>query len=229
MSHSPAYLQIVNASAGSGKTYSLVKTYIKLLLQDEEENSDNRYAEILAMTFTNKAALEMKTRIIKALDELAYPDIHGDNYLRTIAEDTRLKKELIREKASRFLSGILHHYEDFHVMTIDKFNLRLIRSFSRDLDLPPDFEVVLNETPVACSIRLRSCVQQGAPISRDCSANAYGVPAGPGSDCPFHGVSAVGLQDASLLEPRRGFVSYPADPLAGSCADCSSYFTQSQA
>ena len=148
MSHSPAYLQIVNASAGSGKTYSLVKTYIKLLLQDEEENSDNRYAEILAMTFTNKAALEMKTRIIKALDELAYPDIHGDNYLRTIAEDTRLKKELIREKASRFLSGILHHYEDFHVMTIDKFNLRLIRSFSRDLDLPPDFEVVLNETPV---------------------------------------------------------------------------------
>lgn len=148
MSHSQSYLQIVNASAGSGKTYSLVKTYIKLLLQDNEDGSDSRYAEILAMTFTNKAALEMKTRIIKALDELAYPDLHGYGYLEIIASDTGLKKELIREKAGRFLSGILHHYEDFHVMTIDKFNLRLIRSFSRDLDLPPDFEVVLNETPV---------------------------------------------------------------------------------
>ncbi len=148
MAEKNAYLQVVNASAGSGKTYSLVKTYICLLLSDDGDNADRKYAEILAMTFTNKAALEMKTRIIKALDELAYPDVHHTGYIHTIAEETGLKTADIQEKSRHLLSGILHRYEDFHVMTIDKFNLRLIRSFSRDLNLPPDFEVVLNETPV---------------------------------------------------------------------------------
>lgn len=149
MSDTNAYLQIVNASAGSGKTYSLVKTYIHLLLTDEGDNADKKYTEILAMTFTNKAALEMKTRIIKALDELANPEVYPKSYyVDTIAYETGLKKEYIQAKSKRLLSGILHRYEDFYVMTIDKFNLRLIRSFSRDLDLPPDFEVVLNEVPV---------------------------------------------------------------------------------
>lgn len=148
MAEKNAYLQVVNASAGSGKTYSLVKTYICLLLSDDGDNADRKYAEILAMTFTNKAALEMKTRIIKALDELAYPDVHNTGYIQTIAEETGLKTDEIQEQSRHLLSGILHRYEDFHVMTIDKFNLRLIRSFSRDLNLPPDFEVVLNETPV---------------------------------------------------------------------------------
>ena len=137
-----SYLQVVNASAGSGKTFSLVKTYIQLLLSDEVE-SDFKFKEILAMTFTNKAALEMKTRIVKALDELAFPE--KSNYINQIAADTGLKKEVIQSRALSLLSGILHNYEDFYVMTIDKFNLRLIRSFSRDLDLPSDFEVVLNE------------------------------------------------------------------------------------
>lgn len=143
MPQTNSYLQVVNASAGSGKTFSLVKTYIRLLLLDEDAFSDRKYSEILAMTFTNKAALEMKTRILKALDELAYPE--KSDYINQIVADTGLKKEVVQKKAMGLLSGILHHYEDFHVMTIDKFNLRLIRSFSRDLDLPSDFEVVLNE------------------------------------------------------------------------------------
>lgn len=145
MAQNHKYLEVLNASAGSGKTYSLVKTYIYLLLTDEA-NTDSKYTEILAMTFTNKAALEMKTRIIKALDELA--NGKNDSYLKEIAEETALKEQEVVRKAKRLLSGILHRYEDFHVMTIDKFNLRLIRSFSRDLNLPPDFEVVLNETPI---------------------------------------------------------------------------------
>ncbi len=142
------YLKVVNASAGSGKTFSLVKTYIRLLLLDEGENALIKYTEILAMTFTNKAAIEMKTRIIKALDELAFPDFHQSDYIQTIVNETGLKSEVIQAKAQHYLSSILHRYEDFSVMTIDKFNLRLIRSFSRDLDLPPDFEVVLNEQQV---------------------------------------------------------------------------------
>jgi len=144
-----APLQVVNASAGSGKTYSLVKMYIHLLLVDFGEINERKYAEILAMTFTNKAAIEMKTRIIKALDMLAYPVVHqSEGYLNEIAKETNLKTHEVQIKAKRLLSSILHQYEDFNVMTIDKFNLRLIRSFSRDLDMPSDFEVVLNETPI---------------------------------------------------------------------------------
>lgn len=146
MKDTKKYLNVLNASAGSGKTYSLVETYVLLLLDDTD--SDSKYAEILAMTFTNKAALEMKTRIIKALDELAYNNIHKTSYLEKISKKTGLKEEWVEAKSRRLLSGILHHYEDFNVLTIDKFNLRLIRSFSRDLNLPPDFEVVINEVPI---------------------------------------------------------------------------------
>lgn len=65
-------MQILNASAGSGKTYNLVLTYLKLILG--EGRSAHTFAQIMAMTFTNKAALEMKNRIISALDLLSNPN-----------------------------------------------------------------------------------------------------------------------------------------------------------
>ena len=61
-------LQIMNASAGSGKTYNLVMSYLKLILGDK--SSPTQFSKIMAMTFTNKAAFEMKSRIIEALDLL---------------------------------------------------------------------------------------------------------------------------------------------------------------
>ncbi|MFZ9029041.1 MAG: UvrD-helicase domain-containing protein [Crocinitomicaceae bacterium] len=134
-------LKIFNASAGSGKTYRLVKEYIKLLL--DEEKSDHQFAHILAMTFTNKAALEMKERIIKALDEISRSA--NESLLDQLVEETTNDPAWITSKCKRILTQILHRYEDFHVMTIDKFNLRLIKSFSRDLDLPAEFEVIMNE------------------------------------------------------------------------------------
>src|SRR5690606_578748 len=129
-----------------GKTYSLVKSYIHILLTAEE--GFHKYSEIIAMTFTNKAALEMKTRIIKALDELSHPSIHGsksEHYAAEIARELGIEPTIVHSRARVVLNNILHRYEDFSVLTIDKFNLRLIRSFSRDLDLPVDFDVILNE------------------------------------------------------------------------------------
>jgi ATP-dependent exoDNAse (exonuclease V) beta subunit len=141
--------KILNASAGSGKTYNLVKEYILLLIHDEKDYT--RFSRIIAMTFTNKAALEMKTRIIKALDLLSYPDIYKEkssDYAIELGQELGINPEEVHVRAQRVLLNILHRYEDFFVMTIDKFNLKLIRSFSRDLDLPNDFEVILNETEV---------------------------------------------------------------------------------
>lgn len=140
---------ILNASAGSGKTYNLVKEYLLILLEEKKDLS--RFSRIIAMTFTNKAALEMKTRIIKALDELSYTtssNAKTDNFALDLAKNLSITPVEVRVRAKTVLQSILHRYEDFFVMTIDKFNLKLIRSFSRDLDLPSDFEVILNESEV---------------------------------------------------------------------------------
>jgi len=138
---------ILNASAGSGKTYNLVKEYLLILL--EEKNDLSRFSRIIAMTFTNKAALEMKTRIIKALDELSYTissNSKTDDFALDLAKSLSITSQEVRIRAKAVLQAILHRYEDFFVMTIDKFNLKLIRSFSRNLDLPSYFELIHNKT-----------------------------------------------------------------------------------
>jgi ATP-dependent helicase/nuclease subunit A len=61
-----AGLTIYRSSAGSGKTYTLVKEYLIIALQYPLQ-----FSRILAITFTNKATAEMKSRIIGTLDELS--------------------------------------------------------------------------------------------------------------------------------------------------------------
>jgi ATP-dependent exoDNAse (exonuclease V) beta subunit len=149
MPESTSPLLVLNASAGSGKTYSLVKQYMKMVLTDSANVL--QFSQIIAMTFTNKASLEMKTRILKALDELSHPALYGKkstDYAEELALEMGVTADDVHHRARKVLKNVLHRYEDLFVMTIDKFNLRLIRSFSRDLDLPNDFEVILNETEV---------------------------------------------------------------------------------
>ena len=61
-------IQILKASAGSGKTYNLAREYIRLLLTKKDPQA---YRHILAVTFTNKATDEMKRRILDELFTLA--------------------------------------------------------------------------------------------------------------------------------------------------------------
>jgi ATP-dependent exoDNAse (exonuclease V) beta subunit len=145
-------LKIVNASAGSGKTYNLVQKYLKLILS---QSGDKSFSAVMAMTFTNKAAFEMKQRILDALDEIASVNsIDGKRKAKALQKIDQLTIELncsqneVINRAINTLKQILHQFEDFHVMTIDKFNLRLIRSFSKELDLPIDSKIVLNEDEV---------------------------------------------------------------------------------
>lgn len=135
---------IVNASAGSGKTYNLVRNYLRLLLSENDDRAE--ISQIMAMTFTNKASIEMKSRIMSDLNKLANGKEEANSYLEEIAGFVGTTPESIRSRARVVLRKILHQYEDFNVMTIDKFNLRLIRSFARDLDLPETFEISLDDT-----------------------------------------------------------------------------------
>lgn len=135
--------QVYNASAGSGKTFTLVKEYLKILLQSDDIYLFQR---ILAITFTNKAAGEMKERILKNLFEFSkgdFPDKPNDMF-ELIMEETGLKEDRIIKRAARILQCILQNYSAFNIRTIDSFTNKLIKSFAFDLGMSLDFEVELD-------------------------------------------------------------------------------------
>ena len=135
--------KIYNASAGSGKTYTLVKDYLKIVLTSEAYLP---HRHVLAITFTNKAVDEMKSRIVAALLRFSSPKIltEKDDLFSDLVKDLGLTPLSIHQKAKQLIQKILHNYGGFDVSTIDKFNQRLIRTFAHDLKLPVNFEVELD-------------------------------------------------------------------------------------
>ncbi len=135
--------KVYNASAGSGKTFTLVKEYLKILLQTSDAN---RYQNILAVTFTNKAAAEMKERVISSLRDFAQADIlnHKSDLFLQIEQETKLQDSLIHERSVKVLQHILNNYSAFNITTIDSFTHRLIRSFAFDLGLSLNFDVEMD-------------------------------------------------------------------------------------
>jgi len=140
---SKASFKIYDASAGSGKTFSLVKEYLILILSSKFYNS---HRQILAITFTNKAANEMKARILDNLYQFSVlSDIEkAPPMFNTLVEALDLNPELLIKRSKKHLKQILHNYAFFDVSTIDKFTHRLIRTFAKDLKLAQNFEVVLD-------------------------------------------------------------------------------------
>ena len=134
-------LEIMKASAGSGKTYSLTGKYIGLLL-----TSDDRYAyrHILAVTFTNKATEEMKNRILKELHVLA-TEPGRSNYHDTYVPSVFPTDEELRKKAETVLHDILHDYSAFAVSTIDKFFQQTLKAFSREIGQFASYQVELDK------------------------------------------------------------------------------------
>lgn len=131
--------QVYSASAGSGKTFTLVKEYLKILL-----TSDNTYKfqQILAVTFTNKAAGEMKARVIENLH--AFSTAEKNDMLSVICEEINLAESIIFSRSQAILNAILQNYSAFGIMTIDSFTHKLIRTFAYDLHLPLNFEVEMD-------------------------------------------------------------------------------------
>ncbi|MFL5765550.1 MAG: UvrD-helicase domain-containing protein [Bacteroidia bacterium] len=146
---------VYKSSAGSGKTFTLVKEYLALALNDPGD-SPKAYRHILAVTFTNKAAAEMKERIIRSLKELAEDDYSklssGANTLLGILKEHRqlnakgdLTDEIIRKRSKNVLTAILHNYSDFAIGTIDSFVHRVVRTFAFDLGIPMSFEIEMDD------------------------------------------------------------------------------------
>ncbi|MFL1012375.1 UvrD-helicase domain-containing protein [Flavisericum labens] len=135
---------IYNASAGSGKTYTLVKEYLKILL---ESNNHYEFKRILAITFTNKAVAEMKERIIETLKIFSKTQILTTSHsmFLSICEELKMEPVKLHEKSAKLLNNILHNYAAFDISTIDGFTHRIIRTFAHDLKLPLNFEVELDQ------------------------------------------------------------------------------------
>jgi len=125
-------LKVYKSSAGSGKTFILVKEYLRLVLANPED-----FQHILAITFTNKAAAEMKSRIILALVELSNGK---DSPLRNILETELPGTDLIA-RSGKALRLILHNYSSFSVSTIDSFFQRILRALAREMHLPLRLDV----------------------------------------------------------------------------------------
>ncbi|WP_417885436.1 UvrD-helicase domain-containing protein [Zunongwangia sp.] len=134
---------IYNASAGSGKTFTLVKEYLALLFNSKKTDA---YKNILAITFTNKAVSEMKTRIVNSLYDFTKqptPD-SSVSLLNAVAEATGHTTTEIQQKSVGILKNIIHNYAAFEISTIDGFTHRILRTFAKDLGLPVNFEVELD-------------------------------------------------------------------------------------
>ena len=122
----------INASAGSGKTYQLAKRYIQILSKEEKIP----IGSIVAITFTNKASHEMKERIFK--------------FLKSIYKGERIFNDLKieRDRALKLLVDIINNYDDFYVTTIDSFMNRILKAFSVELKIYPDYDITFDENEI---------------------------------------------------------------------------------
>ena len=135
-------LLVYRSSAGSGKTYILVKTYLSLLFKIK---SNFGFKQILAITFTNKAAEEMKKRVLTALDKISNEGKNNKLAIE-ISKENNFDIAQVVERSKVITQKILHNYKDFNLMTIDKFTNKVIRSFSEELGISNNYNIILEET-----------------------------------------------------------------------------------
>jgi len=134
-------LKVYKASAGSGKTFRLAIEYMKLAL-----NNESNYRHILAVTFTNKATAEMKSRIIGELYHLA----KGKHsvYMDVLTQELGWHPMQVERQAQLVLKRILHDYSRFSISTIDSFFQRVIKAFNRELGINAAYNVELDEKSI---------------------------------------------------------------------------------
>ena len=136
-------LTVYKASAGSGKTFTLASEYITLVVKNPQD-----YKKILAVTFTNKATQEMKTRILSQLYGIAHKLPDSQAYYEQVLQKTGFPELTIRENAAEALSLLTHHYNEFRVQTIDAFFQSVLRNLARELNLTANLRIDLNDEQV---------------------------------------------------------------------------------
>lgn len=132
--------KLYTASAGSGKTYTLVREYLTLSLFSENVSCK----DILAVTFTNKAANEMKVKILSYLNGFicGNPD---ESMKNDLINALKIDENTLIRRSKALYDNILHNYSDFNISTIDGFVQQVSRSFAKELNLPAQYRVLLDD------------------------------------------------------------------------------------
>ncbi|MDY2779680.1 MAG: UvrD-helicase domain-containing protein, partial [Alloprevotella sp.] len=138
------YLSVYTASAGSGKTFTLAVNYVAHLLSGEPM----AHRHILAVTFTNKATAEMKTRILAELWNLAHGEPDRDFVEKLKELLPGVSDDQIKSRAARALGELIHNYEDFHIETIDSFFQSVLASLARELGLTASYNLEIDDRKV---------------------------------------------------------------------------------
>lgn len=131
-------LTIVKASAGSGKTYFLTKTYVEYLLSDLIKH--NELKNILAITFSNNAAIEIKEKIIDWLKALYFGKVKA---LKEF-EHLGLSVEEVKQKTEYIIDNILNNYSEFQVRTIDSFLTKIFKAEALKFGYSGNFDILMN-------------------------------------------------------------------------------------
>ncbi len=134
-------LTLYKASAGSGKTFTLAREYLKLMYRNQ-----GGFSQILAVTFTRKATAEMAERILQELYVLATNQPSG--HLEALQEAEGLQEKEVRERARQYLNRLLHNYHRFNISTIDRFFQQILKSFAREVGLNAGFNIEINQGQV---------------------------------------------------------------------------------
>jgi ATP-dependent exoDNAse (exonuclease V) beta subunit len=132
---------VVEASAGSGKTFALAKRYLELLINSYLPIEDIPLRNILAITFTNKATIEMKERILELLKKIALDCFAGKDEEGDIFATLNVTKSFARLKAARIMDEFIKHYNFFQVQTIDSFINALLSGCALNIDRSSSFKI----------------------------------------------------------------------------------------
>lgn len=134
-------LTIYRASAGAGKTHRLTGEYLLLLF-----SQPGAYRRILAVTFTNKATDEMKTRIVEELFNLASGQ--KSDYVKLLSSTYSMSEEQVRSLAKKILITVLHDFSAFNISTIDRFFQQTMRAFTREIGLQGGYGIEMDQNLV---------------------------------------------------------------------------------
>ena len=148
--------KILSASAGSGKTYRLAYKYVHDVIK-YYPTKPYLYRAILAVTFTNKATEEMKSRILKEINSLITAP-ENSSYMSKLQDDLALPQAEIITRAKSIQSNILHDYSRFTILTIDKFFQRILRAFIKELGIDLNYNIEL-DTSTILSISTDSLIE----------------------------------------------------------------------
>lgn len=135
--------KIYKASAGSGKTFTLVREYLALSLGVRPE--ERKYRKILAITFTNAAANDMKEKILEHLRNImAGRSRKSEAMMNAIQSVIRISDEELTARAAIMYNDIIHNYSDFNISTIDSFVQNVSRPFAKEMKLPSQYSVLID-------------------------------------------------------------------------------------